>query len=305
VPMRVGSFFGSFSAEGKPETPVDQPSARLRVVSPGYFGLMRIPILSGRVYDEHDEVGAVGSLKSVVVNRTLAERIWPGQDAVGKKVLMSWKKTPSVIIGVVGDVRYTGLDAEPGNEFYLPEGLFPQAAITLMVRTERDPLPLYPAMYRRIADVDKDAFVSDVKPMMQLITELLAPRRFSTILLSTFAAVALVLSLAGIYAVIAHSVAQRTFEIGIRIAMGATPARVTGLMLRYGLLPAICGIAAGWSGALAISRVLSAMLFDVRPLDFPTWLVVSGGMLAVVCIASYLPARRACRVDPVAALRAE
>jgi putative ABC transport system permease protein len=305
VPMRVGSFFGSFSIEGRPETPVNQPSARLRVISPGYFRLMKIPILSGRVYDEHDEVGAVGSLKSVVVNRTLAERIWPGQDAIGKKVLMSWRKTPSEVIGVVGDVRYTGLDAEPGNEFYLPEGLYPQAAITLLVRADRDPLPLYSAMHRRIADIDKDAFVSDVKPMLQLITEPLAPRRFSTILLSTFAMVALLLSLAGIYAVIAHSVAQRTFEIGIRIAMGASPARVTGLMLRYGLFPAICGMAAGWSGALAISRVLSAMLFDVGPLDLPTWLVVSGGMLAVACIASYLPARRACRVDPVAALRAE
>jgi putative ABC transport system permease protein len=210
-----------------------------------------------------------------------------------------------VIIGVVGDVRYTGLDAEPGNEFYLPEGLYPQSAITLLVRTERDPLPLYPAMHGRILDIDKDAFVFDVKPMTQLIAESLAPRRFSTMLLSTFAVVALILSLAGIYAVIAHSVAQRTFEIGIRIAMGASPARVTGLMLRYGLTPAICGIAAGWSGALAISRFFAAMLFGVGPLDLPTWMVVSGCMLAVACIASYLPARRACRVDPVAALRAE
>jgi putative ABC transport system permease protein len=239
------------------------------------------------------------------VNRTLAERFWPGQDAVGKRVLMSWKKSPSVIIGVVGDVRYAGLDAEPGNEFYLPEGLYPQSAITLLVRTDRNPLPLYPAMYRRIVDVDKDVFVSDVKPMMQLITESLAPRRFSTILLSTFAAVALILSLAGIYAVIAHSVAQRTFEIGIRIAMGASPARVTGLMLRYGLFPAACGMAAGWSGALAISRFFSAMLFGVGPLDLSTWIVVSGCMLVVACIASYLPARRACSVDPATALRAE
>jgi ABC-type antimicrobial peptide transport system permease subunit len=123
--------------------------------------------------------------------------------------------------------------------------------------------------------------------------------------LSTFAVVALILSLAGIYAVIAHAVAQRTFEIGIRIAMGASPARVTGLMLRYGLFPAICGMAVGWSGAFAISRFFSAMLFGVGPLDLPMWIVVSGCMLAVACIASYLPARRACRVDPVTALRAE
>lgn len=267
--------------------------------------MMKVPILSGRDYDEHDEVGEVGSLPSVIVNRSLAERFWPGQDAVGKRIQMSWKTSPSTIIGVVGDVRYTGLDADAGNEFYLPEGLYPQSAITLMVRTDRDPLPLYPGMHRRIAEIDKDAFVFDVKPMTQLIAESLAPRRFSTILLSTFAVVALILSLAGIYAVIAHSVAQRTVEIGIRIAMGASPASVTGLMFRYGLLPAMCGMAVGWSGAFALSRLFSAMLFGVGPLDLPTWILVSGSMLAVACIASYLPARRACSIDPTTALRAE
>jgi len=305
VPMRAGSFNTSFSVEGRTDTPVDQPTGRLRVVSPGYFRVMKIPILAGRDYDEHDEVGEVGSLPSVIVNRAMAERFWPGQDAVGKRISIGWKNSPSVIIGVVGDVRYTGLDGEAGNDFYLPEGLYPQAAITLLVRTDRDPLPLYPDMRSRIVDIDKDAFVSDVKPMTQLIAESLAPRRFPTILLSAFAVVALILSLAGIYAVIAHSVAQRTVEIGIRMAMGASPASVTGLMLRYGLLPAICGMAVGWSGAFAISRSLSAMLFGVGPLDLPTWIVVSGSMLAVECIASYLPARRACSVDPTVALRAE
>jgi putative ABC transport system permease protein len=305
VPMRAGSFFTAFSIEGRPDTPVDRPSGRIRVVSPGYFGVMRIPILSGRDYDEQDEVGEVGSLPSVIVNRTLAERFWPGQDAVGKNVRMSWRKGPSRIIGVVGDVRYTGLDADAGNEFYLPEGLYPQSAITLLVRTTRDPLALYPDMHRRIAAIDKDAFVFDVKPMTRLVAESLAPRRFSTILLSAFAVVALMLSLAGIYAVIAHSVAQRTVEIGIRIAMGASPARVTSLMLRYGLLPVVCGMALGWSGAFAISRLLSVMLFEVGPLDPPTWILVSGSLLAVACIASYLPARRACSIDPTVALRAE
>src|SRR5438552_14679035 len=183
--------------------------------------------------------------------------------------------------------------------------LYPQAAITLMARAARDPLLLYPELHRRIVDIDKDAFVFDVRPMTQLIAESLGPRRFSTILLSTFAAVALILSLAGIYAVIAHSVAQRTVEIGIRIAMGASPARVIGLMLRHGLSPAICGMAIGWSGAFAISRFFSAMLFGVGPLDPPTWIFVSSSMLGVACIASYLPARRACSVDPTVALRAE
>jgi hypothetical protein len=175
VPMRAGSFFTAFSIEGRPDTPVDRPSGRIRVVSPGYFGVMKIPILSGRDYDEHDEVGELGGLPSVIVNRTMAERFWPGQDAVGKRVRMSWKSSPSMIIGVVGDVRYTGLDADAGNEFYLPEGLFPQSAITLLVRTRRDPLALYPDIHGRIAEIDKDAFVFDVKPMTQLIAESLAP----------------------------------------------------------------------------------------------------------------------------------
>jgi putative ABC transport system permease protein len=307
VPMRPGSFYSTFSIEGQPDTPVDRPSARLRVVSPGYFSVMKIPMIAGRDYDEHDEAGAVGSLPTVIVNRTLADRFWPGQDAIGKKVRMSWMKdsAPSVIVGVVGDVRYTGLNEESGNEVYLPEGTYPQSAITLLIRTDRDPLPLYPRMHERIVDIDKDAFVSDVKPMTQLIAESLAPRRFSTTLLSAFAAVALILSLAGIYGVIAHSVAQRTVEIGIRVAMGASPARVTGLMLRYGLLPAVCGMAVGWSGAFAISRFFSAMLFGVGALDLATWVVVSSAMLAVAFIASYLPARRATGVDPTSALRAE
>src|SRR5262249_32544676 len=160
---------------------------------------------------------------------------------------------PSVIIGVVGDARYTGLNEGPENEFYIPEGLWPQPAITLLVRTDGDPLKLLSGLLRRIADIDKDAFVFDVKPMTQLIAESLAPRRFSTILLSAFAVIAFTLSLAGIYAVIAHSVAQRTVEIGIRMAMGASAGSVTGLMLCYGLIPAICGMAVGWVGAFAVS----------------------------------------------------
>jgi predicted permease len=305
VPMHAGGFTTLFNVEGRPDTPGDRLLMPARIVSPGYFRVMKIPILSGRDYDEHDEVGPVGSLPSVIINRTLAERFWPGQDAVGKRMQGAWLKSPSVIIGVVGDVRYTGLAEQDGNESYFPEGLYPQSAITLLVRTDRDPLPLYPEMHRKIVEIDKDAFVFDVKPMTRLIAESLAPRRFSTILLSAFAAVALILSLAGIYAVIAHSVAQRTVEIGIRMAMGASPAGVTGLMLRYGLLPAICGMAVGWSGAFAISRFFAAMLFGIGPLDLPTWSLVSGSMLAVACIASYLPARRACSVDPTIALRPE
>ncbi len=147
--MHAGSFHGLFSIEGKTDSPMDRSLAPIRIVSPGYFHVMKIPILSGRDYDEHDEVGPVGSLPSVIVSRTLAERFWPGQDAVGKKVRMSFEKSPSVIIGVVGDVRYAGLDEEPEGEFYFPEGLWPQSAITLLVRTDRDHLRLYSDMAQK------------------------------------------------------------------------------------------------------------------------------------------------------------
>jgi putative ABC transport system permease protein len=305
LPMHTGSFHGLFSIEGKPNSPMDQALGTIRVVSPGYFQVMKIPVTSGRDFDEHDEVGPIGSLPSVIVSRTLADRFWPGQDAVGKRAKMSFEKNSSVIIGVVGDVRYTGLDEAPENEFYIPEGLWPQPAITLLVRTDRDPLPLYSEIQRRIEEIDKDSFVFDVKPMTQLIAESLATRRFSTILLSVFAVIAFTLSLAGIYGMIAHSVAQRTVEIGIRIAMGASPASVTRLMLRYGLIPALSGMAVGWTGLFAISRFFAAMLYGVGPFDPGTWGFVSVSMAAVACIASYLPARSACKVDPMVAFRME
>jgi len=304
LPLHAGSFHGFFSVDGRQDDPKDRPLGSIRVVSPGYFRAMNIPILSGRDYDERDEVGPVGSLPSLIVSRTFAERYWPGQDAVGKRVRMVGARNPSVIIGVAGDVRYTGLSEGPETEFYYPEGLFPQAAITLLVRTDHDPLPLYSVIRRHIEDIDRDAFVFDVKPMPQLIAESLAPRRFSTTLLSMFAVVALALSLAGIYAVIAFAVAQRTVEIGIRMAIGASPARVTGrMLLRHGLVPAICGMAAGWSGAVAMSRLFASMLFAVGPFDAATWALVSASLLAVAGLASYIPARRASRVDPTVALR--
>ncbi|HYM21814.1 MAG TPA: ABC transporter permease [Vicinamibacterales bacterium] len=303
LPMHAGSFHVFFSVDGRQDRPTDRSMATIRVVSPGYFHAMNIPMLSGRDYDERDETGPIGSLPSVIVSRAFAERFWPGQDAVGKTVRVAGSRRPSAIIGVAGDVRYTGLGAEPEPEFYYPEGLFPQAAITLLVRTDRDPLALNAEIQRNISEIDRDAFVFDVKPMTELIAESLAPRRFSTILLSAFAAVALVLSLAGIYAVIAHAVAQRTVEIGIRIAIGASPARVTALMLRHGLVPAVAGMAAGWSGAAAMSRLFAALLFGVGPFDAATWGLVTAAVLAVAALASYLPARRASRVDPTVALR--
>ena len=153
---------------------------RIRVVSPGYFQVMKIPILSGREFNERDELGEIGIPPYVVVSRTLAERHWPGQDAVGKKMRTAPNADWFAIVGVAGDVRYAGLDRNPDPELYFPEGLLPQAAITLLVRTEVDPSSKISEIRTRIHEIDQEAFVTDIKPMSNLMTDSVSPRRFST-----------------------------------------------------------------------------------------------------------------------------
>jgi putative ABC transport system permease protein len=303
VPMKLGTFWGSFEVEGQPSSPNEKPEARIRVVNPGYFRVMKIPLDSGREFELRDEVGKVGDLPYVIVNNTLASRYWPGQDAIGKRLL--FMSGPATIIGVAHDVKYMGLDSKSDPELYFPAGLYPQAFITLLVRTTTDPFAVISDVRRRIVSIDKDAFITDVKTMNELIDETLAPRRFATILLSAFATVALLLSLTGIYGVISHMVTQRTREIGIRVALGAPAAKIVILMLRCGFVPALVGVSIGWVGAFSTTNLLSATLFEVRPLDPSVWVIVSTAMLAVACLASYLPARRACTVDPCLAVRAE
>jgi len=306
VPMRSGSFQSTLEIEGKPAPPpAERPVTRIRVVSPGYFQVMKIPILSGREFNERDELGKIGIPPYVVVSRTLAERHWPGQDAVGKKMRTAPNADWFAIVGVAGDVRYAGLDRNPDPELYFPEGLFPQAAITLLVRTEVDPSSKISEIRTRIHEIDQEAFVTDIKPMSNLMTDSVSPRRFSTMLLILFASVALVLALTGIYSVISHAVVQRRIEIGIRMALGADRKSVVGLMVRHGVLPAVGGIGLGLAGAFMVTRFFSAMLFEVRPLDTGTWIVVSLLMLAVSALASYIPARKASAVDPSVALRPE
>jgi len=302
VPMKPGTFWGNFEVEGQPSAD-EKPEARIRVVNPGYFRVMQIPLVSGREFEHRDEVGNVGDLPYVVVNNTLASRYWPGEDAVGKRLLFT--SGPATIIGVARDVKYMGLDSKSDSELYYPLGLYPQPHITLLVRTSSDPSAIISDVRKRIAGVDKDAFVTDVKTMDELIDDTLAPRRFATTLLSAFGAVALLLSLTGIYGVISHMVTQRTREIGIRVALGAPAGKIITLMLQSGFVPASAGLAIGWVATFSVTNLLSAMLFEVRPLDPIVWLIVSIGMLAAACLASYLPARRACTIDPCLAVKAE
>lgn len=307
IPMRTGSFFATLQLEGQPlPPPAERPISRVRVVSPGYFRVMKIPIIAGREFEPRDEVGEIGKPPNVIISQTFAERLWPGERALGKRMRYPDSDAPwFTVVGIVRDVKYSGLNFQPEPELYFPERLFPQSAITLVVRSQSNPLNLAPAIQTRIREIDREAFTTDIKTMEQLMSDTVAPRRFSTVLITAFGLVSLALALTGIYGVIAYSVAQRTREIGIRVALGALPRDVMMLAIRAGLAPGIVGAVLGLVLALALTRLLSTMLFEVNPLDLSIWAGVSVLLVTVAAGAGYLPARRAAAVDPTIALRAE
>jgi predicted permease len=306
VPMRAGGFWTSFAVEGMPATSsADLPVAHLRVISPGYFRVMRIPLLDGRDFDERDDAGERGQPKFVIVNRTLAARYWPGQSAVGRRLREEFNTEWVTIAGVVGDVRYSSLDAPPEMEVYLPDGIFPESAITLLTKTAADPLLEVAAVRARIAQVDPEAFVTDVRSMDDLIVESLAARWFGTLLLTLCATIALALALSGIYGIVSQEAVQRKFEIGIRMALGATPARVTGVMLQRSMRPVVLGTLVGLLATAAATRLLATLLFGIQPFDPPTIAAAVAMFAGVALAAALIPARRATRVDPLVALRCE
>jgi putative ABC transport system permease protein len=307
VPMRAGGFWTGFSVDRMPSTaPADLPVAHLRVISSGYFSVMQIPILDGRDFDERDDVGERGHPKFVIVNRMLAARYWPGESAVGKRLREAF--TPNEwmqVAGVVGDVHYSGMDAPPEQDIYLPDGLFPEAAMTLLVKTATNPRAAVADVRARIAQVDREAFVADVRTMDDLIRASLASRLFATLLLTICAVVALLVALSGIYGIVSQAAVQRRLEIGIRIALGATSGRIVALMLRRSTLPVVAGAAVGLLAAIATTQLLSGMLFGVRPVDPLTFAAATAVFTLVALVSALIPARRAIAVDPLTALRCE
>ena len=319
LPMHPGSFWSNYVVEGNGPMATtgpgstrvaELPIARLRVVSPGYFDVMEIPLIAGRDFDERDDGGERGTAPYVIVNQTLAQRHWSGQQAIGRRLFCPadcWtgEGLSSRIVGVVDDVKYRGLDSQPEPVVYLPEGRYPQAAVTLLVRTEVAPLNVVADISSRIRQVDNEAFVSDVHPMTDVLSGSIATRRFSTILLASFASVALGLALTAVYGVIRQAVVQRRSEIGIRAALGASPRQVIVLILKYAFRPVAWGLAVGLLGAFLVTPLVSSFLFGVRALDFRIWAAVSLLMLIACLLASYLPARRAASIDPAVVLKAD
>jgi putative ABC transport system permease protein len=297
----------SVRIQGQPELPpAQQPVVVTRIVSPGYFDTMTIPLLNGRKFSDQD---VVTTPRVAVVSETMARTFWPNEDPVGKRFGIGEIKSDRDwinIIGVVKDVRQMELTADPKPQAYLPYlqfGFFDSR--DLVVKTDVDPASMAATIRNAVWEIDKDQPVSNVQTMEAILADSIARQRFSMVLLAIFAGVALVLAGVGIYGVMSYSVAQRTHEIGIRMALGAQTGAVLKLALGYGMKLVIIGIAIGLIAAFALTRLMSTLLFGVTATDPITFTLISLLLICVAALASYIPARRATKVDPVIALRYE
>ena len=280
------------------------PTAFFRPVSANYFRTLGIPLLRGRELNERDLQGAT---PVVVINDTMARQFWPGEDPLGQRFRTSAQMPWRTVVGVVGDVRYRGPSEPPIPEMYFAYGqaLWPQHTMTVLVRTAMGPTDVIATVRREVASLDPNLPIYDVRTMDQWIATSLAAPRFNVVLLGTFAGLALILASVGIYGVVAYSVTQRTRELGLRIAIGAQQRDVVAMVLRESLVVVAVGMAVGVAAALLATRALSGLLFGISPLDPVTWTAVTAVLFGVAFLASYVPARRATRVNPMIALRAE
>jgi len=295
----------SFIVEGQPPDPANRPIAYYNAVSPDLFHTMQIPLLKGRAFDSHDVVKAQ---KVVIINETLARRYFPGTDPLGKRMTLNDENPKeedwATIVGVVKDTKQRELSGEPAAEMYLPFAQSPHRSMALMIRTT-NPDTVVNAVRRDIQALDPGVPLYGVRTMENVISESIAAARFRTLLLAIFAAVALILAMIGIYGVMSYAVTQRTQEIGIRMALGARVMDVLKLVVKNGMSLAVIGTIFGLAGALAITRLMAALLFGVSPTDFGTFALTTFGLLLVALVACYIPARRATKVDPLVALRYE
>src|SRR5215813_2749451 len=301
LPLRGSAITESFTIEGRP-APEARHQAGWYTASASYFRALGVPLLRGRDFTEQD---AETSPRVVIINQTLARRFWPAGEAVGQHIKIA-NDLPREIIGVVGDTKHLGLDKETMPEMYVP---YAQArylmSVQLVVRTIADPLRVADALRRQVLALNPNQPVSQIKTMEQCLSEGVALPRFRSVLLGLFSALALALAVIGLYGVMSYTVTQRTHELGVRLALGAQAADVLKLILKQGLKLALSGIVIGLLTALALTRWIETLLFNVRPTDPLTFTVIALLLLAVALLACWLPARRATKVDPLIALRHE
>jgi putative ABC transport system permease protein len=293
----------SFSIVGQPDAPGTHRSASFNVVGPGYFKTLRIPLIRGRDFTDHDTDTAPGV---VLINQAVVRRFWPEEDPLGKQITMDGKRFFS-IIGVVGNIRQQGPASQTSPEVYLS---YLQDPVdwpyrTLVVRSGGDPLKLVGLVQQAVWSVNKDQPISHTRTMEQVRAGSVAQPRVFAVVLGVFAALALVLASVGIYGVVSYSVAQRSHEVGVRKALGAENTDVLRLVLGEGMVHVAVGLGIGLAGALALTRLLSGFLYGVRPTDLITYGAVALVLTGAALLACYLPARRAMKVEPMVALRYE
>lgn len=293
-----------FWVAGKPEPkPGDQPVTGVSVVTPGYFATMSIPVVKGRALNERDRSNTP---LVTVISQALAKQFLADTDPIGQKLYVQWgRKTPYEIVGVAGNVRHTGLEKETMPTVYFADAQEPSGGGTLVIRTAAEPMRLARAIEAQIHSLDKDQPIADVVPMNEFLSKAVARPRFQSVLLAVFAGLALTLAGIGIFGVMSYSVAQRTSEIGIRVALGAQRGQILKLVVGQGAVLMLIGIAGGLAGAFALTRVLRSLLFEVTTTDPVVFASVPLLLCVVALTATYLPARRAAKMDPLTALRYE
>jgi predicted permease len=304
LPMNSGRNYSPFSIQGRPEDSARTPVADIAVIDTEYFRTMEVPLVGGRNFTVLDtnKTQTVG-----VIDETLARRYWPNENPVGQQIKFGFGAGIQgvTIVGVVGDIKSDGFDAPSVPHIYVPMGQFAPVNAVVFLRSRGDTGSLGEAVRREVEKVDPNIPVHSISSMDEIITRSLADRRFALELLGIFAAVALMLAAIGIYGVMAYSFSQRTHEIGIRIALGAQRVDIFRMAVGEGMQLVAIGLTVGLAGAVTLTRFVRTMLFDVSASDPITFGAISALLAAVAFVACYVPARRATRVDPLAALRDE
>ena len=305
TPLTGGGSTQPFSIEGRPTAAIaEQPMAQTRYISPDYFRAIGIPLRQGRIFNDQDRDNSV---PVVIISEAMARRFWPGENPIGRRLTPSFhlQQGAREIVGVVGDVKTSGLDADASAMMYLPYKQAPQPFMSFVVRTASNPESLIQPVSKAIYSIDKDQALTNVQTMEQVLTKSFSDRRFNMTLLLTFAAVALLLATVGVYGVMNYTVTLRRRELGIRMALGAKRMDVLRLVLGQGLTLTLIGVGAGLISAYALTRLMASLLYGVSATDYLTFGSVSAVLIAVGLAASYVPARRATKVNPTIALRAE
>ena len=303
VPLTGGQTPAPVAVVGRPVPPMSEMAqANRHLVSPRYFETLGIPLRAGRDFDERDNARMP---HVVIVNETFARRHFPGEEPLGRTLITGMGQRQALIVGVVADVRSTGLNTPPEADYFLPALQRPETFTNILVRTDLAPAATAALVREALRTVDPDLPLLESQTLAARIAATVANRKLALVLLAGLASLALVLACLGVYSVMAHLVAFRTAEIGIRMALGATPAAVMRLVLGHGRRLTLVGIGLGLAGALVVSRLMQQTLFEVDPADPLIYVGLSVVLLLVAESASWFPARRATRIDPVIALRGE